>query len=391
MKRSTGRRNVPGHGGKPMLSFRITLSVAFVLVLLALVPLAAGRLGPEPAGTGSAPTASSGINHVFVINLENKGFSRVWGPQSGAPYLSKTLRSEGVLLSSYYSIAHSSLPNYIAQISGQAPNTRTLKDCAVYSKFTGSGTVPPGQWVGTGCVYPAAVPTVADQLTDAGKTWKGYMEDMKTPCRHPELGAADDTKKARVGDQYAVRHNPFMYFSGITESGACATNVVDLDALPVDLASAASTPNLSYITPNLCNDGHDKPCVDGRSGGLQAIDSWLKQWVPRITESAAFRQDGVLVITFDESDEKDIVDPDSYSCCDASSTPAPYLPGGIGGGLVGALVLSPHIKGGTTSDTVYNHYSLLASIEDIFSLPYLGYAGAFGQHRFGFDVYNSKP
>ncbi len=380
-----------GQYGGSMVSFRIAMSTALVLVLLALVPLAAGRMGSVSEESVAPAAPSSGINHVFVINLENKGFSRVWGQDSGAPYLSQTLRSQGVLLSSYYSIAHSSLPNYIAQISGQAPNTRTLKDCAVYSKFTSSGTVPPGQWVGTGCVYPATVPTLADQLTSAGKSWKGYMEDMKTPCRHPELGAADDTKKASVGDQYAARHNPFVYFSSITESPVCASNVVDLNALTDDLASAASTPNLSYITPNLCNDGHDKPCVNGRAGGLQAIDTWLKQWVPLITASPAFRQDGVLVITFDESDEKDIVDPDAYSCCTASATPVPTVPGGIGGGLVGALLLSPHIKGGTTSDTVYNHYSLLASIEDIFSLPYLGYAGAFGQHRFGFDVYNSKP
>ncbi|MDJ0356121.1 alkaline phosphatase family protein [Paenarthrobacter sp. PH39-S1] len=391
MSDRSAEQTVAGNPGSSMLSFRIALSAAIVLVLLALVPLAAGRVGSAPAASVAPPAPSSGINHVFVINLENKGYSRVWGSDSGAPYLSQTLRSQGVLLSSYYSIAHSSLPNYIAQISGQAPNTRTLKDCAVYSKFADTGTVPPGQWVGTGCVYPAAVPTVADQLTSAGKTWKGYMEDMKTPCRHPELGAADDTKKAVVGDQYAARHNPFVYFAGITGSPQCAANVVDLDALTGDLASAATTPNLSYITPNLCSDGHDKPCVDGRAGGLQAIDTWLKQWVPRITDSPAFRQDGVLVITFDESDEKDIVDPDAYTCCTASSTPVATVPGGIGGGLVGALVLSPHIKGGTTSDTVYNHYGLLASIEDIFSLPYLGYAGAFGQHRFGTDVYNSVP
>ena len=56
---------------------------------------------------------------------------------------------------------------------------------------------------------------------------------------------------------------------------------------------------------------------------------------------------------------------------------------------MGALVLSPFVKAGTWSTTPYNHYSLLASIEDIFSLPYLGYAGTPGLKRFGSDVYNA--
>ncbi len=66
----------------------------------------------------------------------------------------------------------------------------------------------------------------------------------------------------------------------------------------------------------------------------------------------------------------------------------PALPG-LGGGRVGALVLSPFTKGGTWSTTPYNHYSLLASIEDTFGLPYLGYAGTPGLNRFGLDVYNA--
>jgi hypothetical protein len=66
------------------------------------------------------------------------------------------------------------------------------------------------------------------------------------------------------------------------------------------------------------------------------------------------------------------------------------LPGitGMGGGRVGALVLSPFVKPGSVSSTPYNHYSLLASIEDLFDRPYLGYAAQPGLNRFGLDVYN---
>ena len=365
--------------------------LAVVLAAVAVVALAAVALVRAGFGQASAadqtPQYLPKSSHVFVINLENKGYDETWGPASQAPYLSQTLRSQGALLNSYYGTGHNSLDNYVSQISGQGPNPQTQGDCQVYSPFAQTGTAPQGQAVGNGCVYPNGVTTVADQLTAAGKTWKGYMEDMGTPCRHPQLGAADDTQKARVGDQYAARHNPFVYFQSITGSPACAANDVDLSALRGDLASASTTPSLSYITPNLCHDGHDSPCVDGEPGGLVSADAWLKTWVPTITNSPAFKQDGVLVITFDESDGPQ---QDAGACCGEGPGPNSPLPGitGLGGGRVGALVLSPFTAGGTWSTTPYNHYSLLASIEDLFGLPYLGYAGTPGLNRFGLDVYN---
>ncbi|MDN4644889.1 alkaline phosphatase family protein [Arthrobacter sp. PsM3] len=364
---------------------------ASAVVLLAAAAMASGPA--QPAATASAPAATQaqsylpGAKHVFVINLENKGYDETWGPASAAPYLSRTLRAQGVLLNQYSGTAHNSQPNYVAQISGQGPNPQMQADCQSYTPFVGTGTASPGQAVGDGCVFPSSVPTVAGQLTAAGKTWKGYMEDMGTPCRHPAPGAVDDTQKAEAGDQYAARHNPFVYFAGITGSPDCARNDVDLSALKTDLASTATTSNLSMITPNLCHDGHDSPCVDGQPGGLPSADEWLQQWVPAITSSPAFKQDGILVITFDESDGPQS---DAAACCGEGPGPNSPQPGitGPGGGRVGALVLSPFTKGGTWSTTPYNHYSLLASIEDTFGLPYLGYAGTPGLNRFGLDVYN---
>ncbi|MGO4490503.1 alkaline phosphatase family protein [Arthrobacter sp. 2YAF22_2] len=328
---------------------------------------------PTPPAGG--PQTAGKPGHVFVINLENKGYDKVWGTGSEAPYLSQTLRAQGVLLSEYYAIDHSSSPNYLAQISGQASNPMTRDDCRTYVPFTQTGTSAPGQAEGTGCVYPVSVPTVAGQLSSAGKSWKGYMEDMQTPCQHPKPGAKDDHQSARVGDQYATRHNPFVYFEAITSSPDCQNNVVNFTALTQDLKSADTTPNLSYISPNLCNDGHDSPCVDGNPGGLAASDSWLRQQVPAILDSPAFKKDGMLVITFDEAD--------------GQTTGSAGIPGGAAGGRVGALVLSPFTRAGTSSDTQYNHFSLLASIEDAFSLPRLGLAGAPGLQGFGADVFDA--
>ncbi len=359
---------------------------------LLVAVLSAVALGPGPDADGATASGTSAyvppVKHVFVINIENKGYDETWGPDSAAPYLAKTLRNKGVLLNTYYGTAHNSQPNYVAQISGQGPNPQMQADCQVYSPFVGTGTGPSGQAVGDGCVFPASVPSLPKQLDARGLTWKGYMEDMGTPCRHPALGAADDTQKAKVGDQYAARHNPFVYFSAITDSPECAARVVDLSRLTSDLSGASTTPNLSYITPNLCDDGHDAPCVDGRPGGLASVNDWLSVWVPRILESPAFKTDGVLVITADESDGPQS---DATACCGEGPGPNSPLPGisGLGGGRIGALVLSRWTKPGTWSTTPYNHYSLLASIEDVFGLPYLGYAQTAGLQRFGLDVYNS--
>jgi|tagenome__1003787_1003787.scaffolds.fasta_scaffold20909536_2 hypothetical protein len=343
----------------------------------------------------AAQAAVAPVGHVFVINLENKGYATTFGPSSPAPYLSRTLVAQGNLLTQYYGTAHNSLPNYVAQISGQGPDPQTQSDCQFFTDFVGAGTVAPQQAVGTGCVYPSSVRTLADQLTATGRSWKGYMEDMANSatepatCRHPAVNSRDDTQSARVGDQYAARHDPFVYFHSVIDKPAyCSAHVVPLNRLQKDLAAAASTPALSYITPNLCHDGHDSPCVDGQPGGLVSADAFLRTWVPRILAAPAFRRDGLLVVTFDESDGPQ---QDSSACCGEGPGPNSPAPGitGPGGGRVGAVVLGPSVEPGTTTARAYNHYSLLGSIEDLFGLPHLGYAATV-THRFGTDVYTRR-
>ena len=150
---------------------------------------------------------------------------------------------------------------------------------------------------------------------------------------------------------------------------------VSLTALDHDLTRVRRTPNLVYITPDLCHDGHDSPCVDGSPGGMGTADKWLSEQVPAILASPAFRQDGMLVITFDEADG-------------GAEGPAGVV-GGTAGGKVGTLVISPFTAPGATSDRQYNHYSLLASMENFFSLSRLAGAGEPGVNTFGADVYRA--
>src|SRR3954454_4826433 len=162
--------------------------------LLALLALVALFATPARATAVSAPAP---VRHVFVVVLENEDAEVTFGPGSPAPYLATALPAQGQLLDQYYGIGHQSLDNYVAMVSGQAPNPQTQADCQLYSDFVPG---PPsvvdlnGQAVGQGCVYPADIPTVVDQMDTAGSTWRGYMDGMGAACRHPAVGAQDDTQ-----------------------------------------------------------------------------------------------------------------------------------------------------------------------------------------------------
>lgn len=369
-----------------------------LMALTTLTIAACGSSDSNSGGTIAAPK-SDRIGHVFLIVLENKSYDRTFGPDTEAPYLATELPKRGALLQNYYATGHASLDNYVSLISGQGPNALTQVDCPTLSNFV-APVVLAGQIQAVGCVYPTQVPNIADEFRAAGISWKGYMQDMGNDparydpalavsdtrpqgprtCGHDKLGGVDGTQAATELDQYAARHDPFMYFHSIIDDQAyCDEHVVNLDdALVDDLRSIDTTPAYSFITPNLCDDGHDANCANGDVGGLTGIDRFLKKWVPIILDSAAFKQDGLLIITYDESTNSASDSSDSDACCGEKGSLAQLLlkPGilGPGGGRVGAVLLSPFIKPGTVSTLPYNHYSLLRTIGDIFGVGYLGHA-----------------
>ena len=368
----------------------LVLALAAVGAGAAVAGAGAGAAQPAPAATGLPP-----IRHVFVIVLENESASSTFGPNSQAPYLAKTLTSKGAYLPNYYGTGHESNDNYIAMVSGQAPNPQNQGDCQIFSDFTPDVIGANGQAVGSGCVFPTDVKTIADQLDAAGLTWRDYNQSMgadpaREPgvCAHPGVGQRDGTQSATATDQYATRHNPFVYFhSIIDDTTLCDSHVVNLNLLAGDLSQAASTPNYVFITPDLCADGHDATCADPkRPGGYKGIEQFLQEWVPKITSSPAYtQQNGLLAITFDEASTSD-----SSSCCGEIAGPNSPQPGieGPGGGDTGAVLLSPCIKPGTVTQQPYNHYTLLRSIEDLFGLSHLGFAGLAGGRSLGSDVFN---
>lgn len=397
---------------------RLALSLVAALAVLLAACSSGSNSSPTTTARPSATVGTTGlpaIHHVFVIVLENEGYDVTFGHPSEDPYLASTLPASGALLTNYYGIGHNSNDNYIALISGQAPNPSNQADCPVFADFPSTATVAAdGQITDSGCVFPTSVSTLANQLDHAHLSWKGYMEDMgniasreSAVCGHPAVGSPDLTERAVAGDGYATRHDPFVYFHTIIDDTAlCDAHVVPLGssagALPAgtpsgvtglatDLKSVATTPNFSFITPNLCNDGHDAPCVNQQASdsGLTNIDAFLQTWVPKITGSPAFKKDGLLEVTFDEADTDGGNPANATACCNEMPGPASAQPGitGPGGGRIGAVLISPFIKGGTTTAVPYNHFSTLATMEDLFGLSKLGQAKSVSA-TFGKDVFN---
>jgi phospholipase C len=232
------------------------------------------------------------------------------------PYFNELANSH-TLLTQHYAVAHPSLPNYLALISGETFGVTF--DC-------------------TKCLYDA--PTLPDLIEASGRTWKAYQEDMPSPCFAP----------ADAGN-YAMKHNPFLYFKSIrTDAERCARSDVPMLQLYSDLA-AGSLPDYSFITPNLCNDAHD--C------SLAVADDWIKALMMVLLPDLDLEgQPYLVIITWDEGQG-------SHSCC---GLPAEA------GGRIATILISPQARSGFQDSTPYTHYSLLKTISASWGLAYLGHA-----------------
>ncbi len=392
----------------------------------------------QPAG-GSTTGALPPITHVFEIVLSDQGFNAAFGPGSHATYLAKTLTGQGELLDNYYAATGGELANEIALISGQGPTPQTATNCPLYTGITPGTVGAEGQALGAGCVYPQQVLTIGDQLAAAHKTWKAYVEAIgsggpgqPTTCRHPALPGADADQTATPADPYVTWRDPFVYFQSVIGDPGCANSVVGLNQLTPDLKTTSATPSLSYIVPDRCHDGTEEPCAPGQASGLAGADGFLASVVPQIESSPAYKTGGLIVITFDQAPQSG-PGADPSGCCMTSAFP--NLPTGstgatgasgtttmgattatgsttttttgapgtatttepatgtpAGGGRVGLLLISKYVKPASVNVTgEYDHFSLLASIENLFGLSHLGYAGAEGLLVFDTSVYNARP
>lgn len=367
-------------------------------------PQRAAEGGEAASGTQLPP-----VQHVFLIVLSDEGESTAFGASAGSSYLAKTLRPQGELIEGYYAPVRGELANGIALISGQGPTPQTEEDCPLFADLTPGSAGKLGQTLGSGCVYPSSTQTLADLLTNEGKTWKAYVEglgeqgaDGPQPCQHPAPGSSEPSQAPAPGSGYVTWRDPFVYFHSLIDSKACAEDVVGVGKLASDLKTARETPSLAYVVPGRCHDGSPQPCAPGQPAGVSAADSFLRETVGEIERSAAYKQGGLIAITFDQAPQEG-PNADSSGCCMSSEFPNIATSGGesspaaaatgatpAGGGKVGLLLISKYVKPGSFNATgQYNHFSLLRSIENLFALQPLGYAAEPGLLTFDSSVFNA--
>jgi phosphatidylinositol-3-phosphatase len=395
---------------------------------------AAAFVGTVAAQEGPVPKGVPRLDHVFIIMMENHGYNQLINNPS-APFIDKYAKSAN-LANNYFAIAHPSLTNYLEVVGGSnfgvhadnppdwhnascatnlsngavsTDTPATANICPIYGRGTDAATpaidctnevqCAPGSNAGElnldGVISIPANPhtvgkTIADQLVEAGLSWKSYQESL--PLAGPDLvntsdgfftNSTDFTKMLPVQNPplsqsdlvalYAVKHNPFVYFRSVQDGDDrhnSLKNVVAFEGkhgLYADLASG-DVPNYVFIAPNQCNDQHGRgnggafcqfdPNDDGMQDGLNPAliyqgDVSAQRIVTAIHQSPAWKQGrSAIVLLWDEDD---------YSV-------APTINKVV---FVVDTNYGPH---GVQSNTFYTHFSLLKTVEGAFSLPCLNHA-----------------
>ena len=286
-----------------------------------------------PGVASDTPAAGDSLKQVktvFVILMENHNWEDIKGSPK-APYINSLLK-QGASADNYNGPAflHPSEPNYVWLVAGDNHGIHDDADPATNGLH--------------------GVANVATQLEAKGIAWKTYQEDI-------------DGKTCPLVSKtpYAAKHNPFVFFDNLTDdfsanSATCIAHMRPFSEMKQDLADG-KTGRYVFITPNICNDMHGaRYCrqVNPQYESIRAGDDWLAQVVPMIQQSDAYRDDGVIFITWDESEGR-------------ADKP------------IGLLAISPLAKPAyVNTSTKFTHSALLRTVEDVFGLAPLGDAAKSG-------------
>ncbi len=280
-------------------------------VLVGSCVLGLGWLGVAAPVSASAPTASG---HVFEVVMENLDYASAMATPSIA-----ALARRYAYASDYYGVAHPSLPNYLALSGGST--FATTSDCV-------------------SCYVNA--PNLFSQLAAAHVSFDAYLEGVPSSCYLAPWGGTD----------YASKHNPWRYYLNV-RAQLCNHLRAYSELVRLLRGPAAAVPRYVWVTPNLCHDGHD--CSAGLAG------AWLTGFVAALTASPAWRDGGILYVTWDEANG------------DNAGVMGTHVRAFGGGGRVLTLLITPGVHH-VVLRAPANHYSLLATIEDHFHLARLGFA-----------------
>ena len=281
------------------------------------------------ASRAQGATSVPAYNHVFLVIDENHNYNQIID-NPAAPEINALARDYG-LATSYTGVGDPSEPNYVAMLGG--------------STF-GINSDDPYFFPG----HTVQAANLMSQLEGAGKTWKGYFQDLpyagfRGYCYPAKCNGIPDSDT-----EYVAKHNGIVNFANMQTPAEFAKQV-PLQQLSTDLASG-SVPNLSYIVSDECNDMHGAPpwCVDsGKAGDVDDTylvsqgDKFVGQTVNAITSSPVWASgNNAIVVTFDE--------------------------GNVANDKVATVVVTNHGPRGLKDKTSYDHYSLLATLQQSFGL-----------------------
>jgi hypothetical protein len=298
----------------PVLLFVLSCSGANLLP----VPALAQNAGPRISWPSGLPV----YDHIVIVVEENKDYEQIIG-SAAAPYINGTLKAGGANLTQMYAEEHPSQGNYFWLFSGS--NQRVGFEDKIPSKLITASNV-------------------GAQLVRAGRSFKGYSEDL------PRIGAVNPTKGL-----YARKHAPWISFSNIPNGTTIATSSnLRFADFPTDFRDL---PTVAFVIPNLANDMHNGKIPSS----IQAGDRWLQQHLDTYYRWAR-ENNSLLVLTFDENDHGKIVglsDP-------GASEPARR-------NRIVTILAGAHIKAGDYPEGKgVTHVNLLRTLEAMYGLPRSG-------------------
>ncbi len=284
---------------------------------------AVGVGGVSAQASGPVERAAT-YSHVVEVVMENFSYSQAVGT-SGYQALAHRWASA----TDSYAASHPSLPNYLDMTSGSTFGiTSDCTSCYVSSNNVGA------------------------QMTAKHLTWGDFSEGVPSKCY---LGSSDGL--------YAGKHNPFRYYDDIRASYALCDHLQSLAVFTRDLHRSGAVPRYSFVSPNLCHDGHD--CSPSEAFG------WLSGFVRSVTSSTAWSHNGLLIVTWDEGSDSDT----------SQVLPSGKVLSNGGGGHIPTLFIAPSVPQGTVVTQPVTHEMLLATIEANFGLAPLNGAAAWSSNR----------
>jgi hypothetical protein len=393
----------------------MTMSKTAAMVALAVATCTTSSFAAE----GAAPRSVPHLDHVFLVMMENHGYSQIID-NPDAVFINN-LAKAGNLATNYFAVGHPSLTNYLEVVGGSNFGVRTdnapdwhnascspnLATGAVSTDSPASPKICPIAGTGTDAETPAvdttnetqgtpgendldgaiSIPaasnvagkTIADQLTAAHLSWKSYQESL------PLAGADNVTysdgfftdktffpgvhlASSDLVLLYAAKHNPFVYFKNVQEGGL--HDIVPFDGpqgLYADLRSGR-VPSFSFIVPNQCNDQHGR----GNAGNTCAFDPQTDGSQSGLNPALIYRGDVTVqqIVqaiwaspAWKVGDNAIVVmwDENDYSLAPNVNT-------------VPVIVYTNYGAHGRQSSTFYTHFSLLKTLEAGFGLPCLNHA-----------------